>query len=399
MRLGLQYGTGINFGFGALDTPGERKRASLSGSIEPRLGAKFALDRSELYGGVSVAAAATTLDGEISGAFARSGDTAVNTDEAFMGWRNQTLDFSVGAQDFTVGDGLLIADGNFDTGANDGNYWVVPFSAWRNSAILRVNTGALRGEAFWLRSDRDFGDSRIAGINVETNAHKELGTLGAMYFEIFDAKQFNLNGLEVWDVRMSDVRVPGVENIYLFGEFVRQGGRDKEAARDNDAYGWYLEGQYRFQTLPWTPTFAFRYSHFSGDDLATPENEEYRTLFYTFYKREWDTWYQGEIASEYHLFNRNQITKMFKLKLVPRPDWVVSLYYYRHDLDSPQYLGTPVTDTAWADEVNLGVERFIGHAFYGYVGIAWSTPDTAAQQIFGHDDDFTVIQTWLSYTF
>lgn len=399
LRFGLQQGSGINFGYGAFDHPGETNRTSLSASIEPRLGLKWGLDASELYGAVSVAAAATDLDGEIAGSFARSGDAAIDTDEAHVGWRNNRIDFSVGAQDFTVGDGLLIADGNFDTGAEDGNFWVVPFNAWRNSAILKVNTEPVRADVFWLRSDRDFGDARVTGINLETNVRPELGRLGFMYFKILEGDRLNLDGLNIWDMRMSDMRVPGIPNALLFGEVVRQVGRDVDNQRDNDALGWYLEAQYHFPEILWTPTFTFRYAHFSGDEAATPENEEYRVMFYTFYKREWDTWYMGEIASEYHLFNSNQITKMFKFEVVPRENWVVTLYYYRHNLEEPQYLGTPVSQEDWADEVNLGVEYFRGHTFYAYAGIVWSTPDTAAREIFGSDDDFTVLQTWLSYTF
>jgi hypothetical protein len=346
-----------------------------------------------------VAGAATALDGEISGAFARAGDATVDTDEAFVGWRNARLDLSFGGQEFSVGDGLVIADGNFDTGGEDGNYWVVPFNAWRNSAILKLTGDTLRADMFWLRSDRDFGDARVAGVNVETIAQAARGRFGAMYLEILEGDRLALDGLRVWDFRAGDVPVPGIANLRMFGEVVRQVGRDADAARDNDALGWYLEGQYHFPAWRWTPTLTFRYARFSGDDAGTPDNEGYRTLFYTFYKREWDTWYMGEIASEYHLFNANQVTRMTKFEFVPRANWVVSLYYYRHDLDAPNYFGLPVSSTAWADEINLAVEYFRGLVFYAYAGIAWSTPDSAAREVFGADDDFTVLQTWLSYSF
>ena len=55
-------------------------------------------------------------------------------------------------------------------------------------------------------------------------------------------------------------------------------------------------------------------------------------------------------------------------------------------------------NTDWAKELNFGVEKFVSDRFYGYVGIAWSSPDAAAKEIFG-DKDFTVIQTYLSLTF
>ena len=67
------------------------------------------------------------------------------------------------------------------------------------------------------------------------------------------------------------------------------------------------------------------------------------------------------------------------------------------DPEEPQYFGTQVTDTAWADEINFGVEHYRGERFCAYVGIAWSTPDTAVEELFG-DHDFTVIQTF-PYTF
>lgn len=154
-RLGLQYGTGINFGHGALDAPGETERSAASMSIKPRLGYDFEqAPDSHFYGGLSVAAT-TQLDGEIGGQFARSGDYAVGIDESFAGWRTANVDFSYGAQNFWVGDGFLIGDGNLDTGANDGQFWNFPDEAWRNSAIFKAHNDYARREVFWLRSDRD----------------------------------------------------------------------------------------------------------------------------------------------------------------------------------------------------------------------------------------------------
>ncbi len=176
-------------------------------------------------------------------------------------------------------------------------------------------------------------------------------------------------------------------------------GTDKQAGgRDNNAIGWYLEGQYTFVDLPWTPRVSYRYARMSGDELDTEDNEEYRGLYFTIFRRDWDTWYQGEIAGEYHLYNQNQITQMFKVKTFPRPAWAITFYYYHHELEEPQYFGTPVTSSNWADEINFGFEHFRGQSFYGYAGIAWSTPNAAAKQIYG-DKNFAVLQTWLSFVF
>ena len=121
-------------------------------------------------------AATTQLDGEISGQTARAGDWAVSTDHAYLGWRNEVLDVSIGGQEFSVGDGFIIGDGNYNKGGENGQYWSGGFLAWRNSAILKVNTKPLRADIFWLRSDTDFKDARVAGINVETTTADSFGT-------------------------------------------------------------------------------------------------------------------------------------------------------------------------------------------------------------------------------
>ena len=394
-----QQGSGVNFGFGAFDHPGDAARTVVSASIEPRLGLTWALDRSTLYGAASVVAAGTFFDGEIAGQFGRSGDDAFDNDEAHLGWRNDLFDVSVGAQEFIVGDGLLIGDGNFDTGADDGQYWLLPFTAWRNSVIAKLTHEHLRGQLFWLRSDRDFGDAYVAGINLESEFGAEYGTLGFMYAEVLQGNQFNYDGIEVWNVRGAEIRHPLIPNLTLFGEYVAERGRDDDGAgADNEASGWYIEARYAMLGLPWSPAVHYRYMHLSGDELDTPENEEFRGLFFTTGTRGWDTWYQGEIASQYHLFNQNQVTQMVKVTASPAQRWTVSLYYYRFDLEEPQFLGTPVSSTDWADEYNLMLEYALGERLYVFTALSWSPPGNAVKQLFG-DDDFTVLETFFVYTF
>ncbi|MGR8918988.1 MAG: hypothetical protein ACU85V_05165 [Gammaproteobacteria bacterium] len=398
LRLGLQHGNNINYGLGALDSIGETERDTLYLSLKPGFETTLDLDGSTAYGGFSFVAATTTLDGEISGQWARSGDQAFDTDHAYLGWRYGVVDLSFGGQEFTVGDGFIIGDGNFNQGGENGQYWTGAFLAWRNSAVLKVNTEPLRADVFWLRTDGDFRDGRVAGINIETSG-LDFGTFGAMYAEVLQGGAFNLDGIEAWNLRGANVRVPGLRNLELFGEWVRQLGSDEQAGgRDNDAVGWYVEGQYSFVDVPWQPRLSYRYVRLSGDEPDTPDNEEYRGMYFTIFKRDWDTWYQGEIAGEYHLFNQNQVTQMFKIKTFPHPGWALTFYYYHHELEEPQYFGTPVSDENWADEINFGVEHFRGERLYAYAGFAWSTPNTAAEEIFGNES-FAVVQTFVSLTF
>ena len=396
---GIQYATGINYGFGAIDAPGETERANLSVAIKPRFDFSWTLGDSELYSNFSFVAATSTLDGELSGQVARSGDQAFDTDSTTIGWRYGVFDVSVGGQEFSVGDGLVIGDGNFNQGSPDGQYWIGAFGAWRNSAILRINTAPVRGDVYWLRTDDDLGDARVVGLNLETITKETFGTLGLMYFEIIDDNDFALEGMQVASIRGADIKVPGIENLKLFGEFVIERGESDLTGTDNDGNAWYIEANYRFADWLWTPTLYYRYAHFSGDESATQDNEEYRGLFFTIFKRDWDTWYQGEVGGEFHLFSQNQVTQMVKLKVQPRPQWTLGFWYYTHDLDTAQYFGTSVSDTDWSEEINLAVEYAPHQNFYAYWGFAWSTPHRGARDLFGGDDDTFVIEMFLSYTY
>ena len=399
MRLGLQYGTGINFGLGALDDIGERERSTLYAAIKPGFKTRWQRPSSQFYGEFSAVLATTTLDGEISGQVARSGDEAFETDHAYFGWRNDVIDISFGGQEYTVGDGFIVGDGNFNQGGEDGQYWTGAFLAWRNSAIFKATLTHAKFEAFWLRTDRDLGDSRVAGVNLETTESLSWGKFGALFLEVLEGDRFNLDGIQAWNIRGHNVHLPSYPNLSFFGEFVLERGRDDDGGgRANDATGWYVEAQYVFATLPWRPKINYRYARMSGDEAGTPDNEEYRGLFYTIFKRDWDTWYQGEIAGEYHLFNQNQITHMLKGKVFPHEQWALMLHFYSHDLEEPHYFAIPTSSTDWADELNFGVEHFRGKSLYAYAGIAWSTPNSAAREVFG-DDDFTVVQGFVSYTF
>lgn len=396
---GIQRATGINYGFGAFDTPGETERSTLYLALKPQFDLSWDLPRSELYSKLSVVAATTSLDGELSGQFARSGDSSIDTDSTTLGWRNELFDISVGGQEFTIGDGFVVGDGNFNKGGADGQYWTGAYGAWRNSAVLRINTTPVRGDVFWLRTDDDLGDQRVVGINIETTTKEQFGTLGFMYLEILDDADFGLAGMQVASIRGADIKIPGIAHLKLFGEFVIERGESDLSGRDNDANGWYIEANYRFDAIPWTPTLFYRYAHLSGDEAGTADNEEYRGLYFTIFKRDWDTWYQGEVTGEFHLFNQNQRTQMAKLKVYPRPDVALGFWYLTHDLDTPQYFGTPVTDTDWAEEINLGVEYFPGENLYTYWGFAWGMPHRAAIDAFGGNDDILVVQMYLAYTY
>ena len=399
-RFGLQYGDNLNFGLGALDSLDETERTSASLSFEPALNIEHPLLGGTFFSNISVVGATNIFDGELSGQYARSGQSRVDIDEAHVGWRNETISLSIGPQRLLIGDGLVIGDGVFDLGSEQGQFWLAPFDAWKNAAVLKVSGKHVHTDLFWLTAAGAFGDSRLYGVNLE-NVQTHFGRFGAMYIDIYGGNELNFDGIEAWNLRALDVAVPYVPQLKLFAEVVLQLGEDKDGGgQDNKGLGWYIETAYTLDDVPWTTILTYRYSRFSGNELDTLSNEEYRSLYYGFYAREWDTFYQGEIAGEYHLFNSNQITQFLKFRTFPTEQYALTFYYFQHDLEERNYFGTPVTSSDWADEINAGVEYFGGRNdnIYIYAGIAWSTPNQAANEIFGNKD-FAVIQTWMSFKF
>lgn len=402
---GFRHGENINFGlgavrgFGSLASTGEQSRNDLEMAIKPGLNVEYALNNATLYGGSTAVAAITTLDGELSGQFARSGDYAINVDSAYLGWRNPWLDVSYGAHEFSLGDGFIVGDGNFNQGHDNGQYWIGAFTAWRNTGVVKVNTKPVRADLFWLRTDNDLGDSRVAGFNIENSITERFGQLGVLYFKVYDDNGLNgFAGARVTGVRGQDIHWPTLPALKLYGEYVQQRGEVSRTGQKLDANAWYGEINYQFNDLPWTPRLYYRYAYFSGDDPQTPAFEEYRAMFFTIFKRDWDTWYQGEVAGEFFLFNENQRTQMVKLKVFPNTRWAYGLWYFHHELATEQYFGLPTHATEWANEVNISAEFFPDDRLYWYVGCAFATPGEAAREVFG-DANQLVLQTFISYNF
>jgi len=89
---------------------------------------------------------------------------------------------------------------------------------------------------------------------------------------------------------------------------------------------------------------------------------------------------------------------MAKVKVFPSQRTALGFWYYHHELATAQYFGLPTQHLEWTDELNWSFEFFASDRLYWYVGAAWATPGAAAREVFGNEDQ-TVVQTFISYTF
>jgi Alginate export len=406
-----------NFGLGRVDLSSGEVSGDAQwgeGYLEPSLSLDYDTPSAGvLYGGVSGVGTLTVGDGD-AGGFTDGGDKELGLETLYGGWRSgallaeslgeDALDLSAGRQDFHVGDGFLIWDGNFDT-KGDGAYWLGPRTAFEFAGLARVNTSPLGGQAFFLRGDGDQGHTELAGLNLDYSLSDfglgEEGVLGAMYFQVTDGDagfetEVPRKDMQLATVRINDVRVPGFEDAGVYAQYAREFGEGDQV--DFDAQAFYVEPFYNFSWLPWSPTLAYRFAYFSGDsDPDDDKRKDFDPFFYD-YSRGWGTWTQGEIVGEYLLFNSNQVNHMVHLSALPTETVSVGAIYYHFDLAEKNYFGTPVDDKDFADEVDLYVDWTVNdNLLVGAVsGVAW--PGQAAEELFG-DDPYYLVLAYAIVTF
>jgi hypothetical protein len=178
---------------------------------------------------------------------------------------------------------------------------------------------------------------------------------------------------------------------------VHEGGSGRDARFDANA--WYVEVQYSLAVLPWSSTLSYRFARFSGDpNLDDDRRQDFDPFFYG-WSRGWGTWFQGEVTGEYLLFNSNQANHMVHLSASPNDSLAVGAILYRFNLAEPSYFGTPVSDTAFTAELNLYLDWSLNDnvALSLIYGIAF--PRAAAEEAFGDDEPFEIIELALYLTF
>lgn len=409
----------LNLGFAAVSTPGAnlgRGRINPQSGVSegdpswgeiygaPALDWSAGVDRGTWYGQLSAVGAVTLGDGD-PGGFSSGGDGSVDLEVATLGWRSApaarpVFDVSVGRQELNIGDGFLIDDGNLDLG-DDSGVWLAPRQAFQRTAIGRMEYGSLHLDLFYLQADQDHDDAAIAGGNLEVR-FAEQGHMGFLYFHVVDAASPRFfrprDGMDVVSVRVNDLRVPKFPNLALWSEYARESGSPRES--EFSASAWYTEVIYTFTELPWTPRLSYRYAYFSGD--ANPGDairRDFDPFFYGFDQRSWSTWFQGEVTGGWLLFNSNQRNHLVKLSAAPTESLVVGVIGATFDLVESNYLGLPVTDHHFADELNLYTDWSINERVSVSAAYGVMFPGDGAVEAIGDDERYHIIEVGIYVSF
>ena len=380
----------VNFGSGRVDQRNGRNDGSRIGwqefYVKPGIKFDYALTPDvNLLGGASVVAATTFGDGD-AGGFTRSSDGQVASEEMFAGVQVGEWKLTAGRQNYMVGTGFIVMDGNLDQ-FNDGAYWLGPRTAFKDSAILAWEQGALKSQVFSLRTDDDLGDFRMTGFNLDYNLDDQV-TLGAMALKVnaLGPRGSTLprrrDGMQVYNLRALNTKVPGVAALTLNAEYAVERGSGEGV--DYAANAWYAQADYAFGDVPLTPILGYRYASFSGDDNPGDNRQKaWDPLSKGFI--DWSTWLVGDVVGNYLLFNSNENVQQFSLKTHLSQTLTLGAIHYQFWLDEKNYMGAAVSDRRFADESVVFLDWTPTPSFYTSLSYNWVKPLAAAKQIFGND--------------
>jgi hypothetical protein len=382
---------------------------------------------SALYGTVSVIGTATRGNGDAVQGVSTTADrpSYFALEEAFVGWRSgavlegwgdDAVDFSVGNQSLSIGDGLLI-NGATTNAFQRGAYYLSPRSAFKRTAILRLNpseVAPVRGTFFHLEAvsnqdllrGQDQPGAKLLGASIDWYGPRREEPLGAMtdlwvatgtYFNIYSAENpgggnvaANRNGLNVYSARLAGSFLPVDRDFLFFGEYVAQ--RNDQSNRKTRAHGWYVEPGYQFSGLKWNPIVSYRYGSFSGD--SDPKGggvkHSYDSLFFGAGGRGLGpgTWYLGEIYGWYEQGLTNINVSQVSVRASPREDLNIGALYYRfnfNELGQVNQLtstgGGNVTSKHAMDEIDLYAEWAVNDYFSVTPTVAFGIPGPGYKQV------------------
>lgn len=373
--------TGFGLGSTSIDASGQRKgtRQWIEGFVHPILKGEYAIeDGGTAYGVFSVIGAATGGDGDAA-LVSTTADhpQRVLIEDAAIGWKSAALfpqlgsdavDFSIGNQSFSIGDGFIVFDGTAD-GGRRAMYVLGHRTAFERTAILSINTEPVRADVFHLESVTDQAlmrgadgpHSELVGANVEWfessrgsrgrfdyAERKRYAGLTALYFTAADssgnlsfasggdgsALGANRDGLMVGTARFGGTLLPQLPRFALYGEYGIQ--RNDKALHRVRADAWYIEPQYVLP-LPWSPRVSYRYAHFSGDGNPNDQTDRsWDPLFPDTGPRSTGTWTLGEIYGRYSGFaNSNLNAHQVHIRAKPVDEWLVGVQLYHLDFANP----------------------------------------------------------------
>lgn len=315
------------------------------------------------------------------------------TEELYLGWQSgklldnqgkNTLDISLGRQNYKLGSGFLLFYGA-DNGGKRGAGWLNPRTAFDNTLIGRVAVQDVKLEGFHLetRPLNPAEKRHYQGGNIEYKP-SERASVGLSYINTTNSRSLHDAGSTIplaeqavnndtYDARAD---FSPLDDVTLSAEYVHQVNTETTSAFEATdktrvhASGGFGGIEYKRQDLDWQPAVSYRYA-------IQDENFDAMSPGFT----TWGTWFQGEINGEWVLNNTNLITHQGKLVVTPTESLSLNLVYLNYRFVNPDVLA--LTASHYGNEVDFLTDWEINETVSLYAGIEAFVPDEAGKQYLG----------------
>jgi hypothetical protein len=375
------------------DPSGDLSDDWLESFIKPAISGEYGRqDGGVIYGKLSAVGertfgASPSLVGEDASSF--------QIEDAYLGWRKDALDLTVGRTQYRIGHGFLLYDGAGEGGSR-GGFWSNARKAWEFAGVGRYKADDNTFEVFYV--DRDElpeaeTDSKLYGANYEY-ALGENSTLGLSYIKASaDPVTRPLrDGMDVYNARAFLAPFSEMPGLAFELEYALEDNGDLM-----ESTAWTAQASYELDKVAWSPRVSYRYAFFEGDDPTTAQSEAWDTLLLGFY--DWGAWWQGEIAGEYFLSNSNLISHQGRVHVTPNDSLSGGLIAFVFTLDQPATFAPGVTSDKVAFELDAYVDWKVNSNFTASFVLAYADPDEAIAQGFGRTESMRFGMVYLAYSF
>jgi hypothetical protein len=319
--------------------------------------------------------------------------SSFDIEDLYLGWRNETVDISVGRTQYKLGHGLLIYDGASEGGSR-GGFWSGARKSYEFAGIAKVKLGAVSIEGFYLdRDELPESDSASAtyGANIEYAWGEDgANVIGGTYTSwTANGLRPERDGMDMYNLRAFLTPFPSLKALSFELEYAQESNGDLiDSTAWNAQVGWQFEGN-------WKPKLSYRYAFFEGDDPNTTANENFDGLWTGFY--DWGSWWQGEIAGEYFLSNSNLVSQQLRLHTKPSDSISTGLIFYDFKFDNAASAGFTSDDIV--QELDWYMDWTLNDHFTVSFVAAFASPGDAVEEGFDRDDDFYYGMIYVGYSY
>lgn len=351
-------------------------------------------------------------------AYAVGNTGRITVEEGYLGLRSAdgkdglSFDLSLGPREFKAGTGMLIANGG-NSGFERGALKFGPRKAWEMAGLGSLSYGDFTGTMFYLRPNELPGSgsgTTLIGADLRYDWTAD-SFAGATFGHVLESSSpypqaapggvgpptilpRGREGLNFVDFYAIGTPFPEFSENFFAGAEVAYEWNDRI---DLAAWAGRAHVGYVFADVAWSPTIAFAYQTFSGDDPSTSRLERFDPLFYEGSPSNWSTGSKSSMV----FINSNVSAYLVSVRVTPTEVDTFTLRFAHvraNELRSPIQFGqgtrvetsgnlpspvAGVTSRHLSNDIFLEYNRVLNPNTFLTVGVSASFPGAGIKSVAG----------------